>query len=48
MRRMSYEFELHCASCDEPICPMCAVRVSKRYEVFCPDCPPDDGHDEVV
>jgi hypothetical protein len=32
----SYEVEVRCYDCDEPICPMCIVQVDEH--VFCPDC----------
>ncbi|MDX1661065.1 MAG: hypothetical protein R3326_04675 [Gemmatimonadota bacterium] len=43
LQSYALELEVRCVACDRPSCPICAVRVRRSREAFCPACPPDAG-----
>ncbi|MDX1622861.1 MAG: hypothetical protein R3199_02650 [Gemmatimonadota bacterium] len=41
LQRYVLELEVRCVACDQPVCPVCVVRIRENRELLCPECPPD-------
>lgn len=43
LQRYDLVLQVRCVACDRPICPICAIHVRGRREVFCSECDAREG-----